>query len=599
VIVSPPGDDPIGYACPDFSQNAAVYRPRTPTGTPALIGLPNGNTWVTAQPNFVPDRRPLVVINFSNGSWSGKSNTNPNGDLSANYVPLIDATKAGNQFGLAGWWFGKHPQYPSVLTDTSSDSKSIAFTAATHILIPWAQYPSGVPLLQSGSNSASDQCDYLIATLDRYWADGFRRFVLFLPGGVPFGVQYGGYFEQRDANGNLVGSTVQAYWSGHNQPMNQWQLMPQWKQVEVQSRLSYWLSQHYPVPLPGEQIDPADIPSIELYTGSPVGTDVNDPCVQSNLWSPNVVLANQGAPPSQVNAPRWVSLATEWKYESGLGQFGAIGSIVPITPCAGSATFDLDPREVSHLRYVWDALNPWRSVGINRFWLDAGADNANVGSRRHLYGMLELAHNPVFVQNGFRFGAEAFPVIGNDGNVLDDCNALRAPWLGLLDACATRTGIDSIGEWTGYTFRNWNWSRSTSEAVLWVNHRSSYRNLVEARQRGFVLACANNEDPNGRRIQELIKRLYGCGWIYLADFNGDGDVDLTDLDDWRWMAQVYRPAHPNIGITSFGFGDINADGYVDSYDEATLLTAINQDIFGTYAVQSLWVNLGIGKQADR
>jgi hypothetical protein len=591
--VSPPGDEPIGYACPDFNQNAAVYRPRTPVGTPALIGLPNGNTWVTPQPNFLPDRRPMVVINFAPGAWVGKPNTNPNGSLVADYVPDVVASRAANQFGLSEWWFGKHTQYPGNLSDVPSDTKSLAFGLDTHIRIPWGG-ETPIPLLQAGANSTTDQCDYLIATLDRYYADGFRRFLLFLPGGVPFGVQFGGHFEQRDSNGNLISSTVQSYWGGHTQPMNQWQLMPQWKQVELQSRLTTWLAAHQPVPpTPGGSIDVAQIPSVELYSGNPIGSDVNDPCVHSNIWSPNVALANQGAPPSQVYAPRWVSLPTGWSFESGLQQWVSVGSIVPITPCAGSATFDLDPREVSHLRYVWDALNPWRGAGINRFWLDTAADNENVGGRRHLYGLLELAYNPVFMQNNFRFGGEAFPVV-NNGATVDECNSQRAPWIGLLDVCAT-----TQNGWSTYTFKNWNWNRSTTEAVLWVNKNSSYRNLVEARQRGYVLACANNDVARGRQIHEIIKRLYGCGWIYTADFNGDGTVDLDDLEDWRWMAQVYRPAHPNIGINSFGFGDINDDGFVDAYDETTLLNAINQDITNTYSVPSLWVNFGVGQLADR
>lgn len=559
-----------------------------------LIGLPNGNTWVTAQPNFIPDRRPLIIINFANGSWKGNANSNPNGSLTANYVGDVNASLAGNQFGLTDWWFGKHAQYPAVLTDTATNTKVPATTLATHVCYPWLDYPNGIAYLQAGTNSVPDQLDHLLATLDRYWLDGFRRFVLFLPGGVPFGVQVAGTFTGTDQNSNQV-SIVQSFWGGHNQPMNQWQIMPQWKQVELQTRLNAWLDAHQPVPAPPSGwIDVAQIPSIELYTGSPVGSDVNDPCVQSNLWSPNVVLANQGAPPSQVNEPRWVSLPTAWAYVGGF--WSSLGSVVPITPCSGSSTFDLDPREVSHLRYVWDALNPWKSAGINRFWLDAGSDNANVGGRRHLYGMLELSYNPVFAQNNFRFGAETFPVV-NNGNSVDECNAHRAPWFGLLDVCATPTGPNN--SWSNYTFKNWTWSRSATEAVLWVNYNSTYRQLVEARQRGYVLACANNDNANGRKLTELIKRLYGSGWIYLPDFNGDGVVEPTDLDDWRWMAQVYRPANTNIGIASYGFGDINGDGHVDAIDESALMSAINQDILSTYSVQSLWIDLGVGRLADR
>jgi hypothetical protein len=587
--VSPPGDDPIGYACPDFSQNTAVFRPRTPTGTPALVGLPNGYTWVTAQPNFVPDRRPIVIINFCNGSWSSQDlagSSEP--DIAANFVPLIEdaQNKWGNQFGLNPWWFGKHAGYPANLTDTPSDTKESNFAVASHIIRKWSQDAAEQPPLlrnaNGGNNGVPDQVDRILFDLERYYADGFRRFMIYLPGGVPFGTHGGGYFA--GANGEIQ---FRQAWGGHAQPMNQWQIMPEWKRQQFLTTIKNWAITHSPIdPNPGEPYPYDQAVSLELYTGSPVGNDVNDPCVQPNLWSPNVTLANQGAPPNQVNAPRWVGLTLGWGFADQ--QWIRDSKIVPITPCAGTATFDLDPREVSHLRYVWDALNPWREVGIKRFWLDAGSDNSNVGNRRRLYGFTELAYNPVFQQAGFRFGAEAFPVINNGASV-DECNYLRAPWIGLLTFAATTND-----GWQTCTLKNWQWPRASSEAVLWVDQKTTYKQMLEARWRGYVLAAATNQDYEGRKIFERIKRVYGMGWIYQSDFNGDGKVDANDYDDWLYAKNMYPVEFPGQGFKSFGFGNVNCDDRIDELDGIILQQAIAAEN-DTYMMPERWSDLGIGQ----
>jgi hypothetical protein len=591
-MVSPPGDDPIGYACPDFSQNAAVYRPRTPTGTPALIGLPNGNTWVTAQPNFVPDRRPLVIINFTSGAWSSQDLTAISGEpeIAVNYVPLIEnpASKFGNQFGLTWWWFGKHSGYPGNLADTPSDSKESNFSVAGHILRKWTgDAPEQPPVLRNangGANGIPDQVDRVLFDLERYFADGFRRFLIYLPGGVPFGVQGGGYFTGPNSEAQF-----RQAWGGHSQPMNQWQLMPEWKKQQFLTTIKMWAATHSPIdPPPGEPYPYDQAVSLELYTGSPVGSDVNDPCVQPNLWSPNVTLANQGAPPSQVNAPRWVGLTLSWGYDNVLQQWFRENKIVPITPCAGTATFDLDPREVSHLRYVWDALNPWRAAGFNRFWLDAGADNANVGSRRRLYGFIELAHNPVFHQAGYRFGAEAFPVV-NNGADIDECNAKRAPWLGLMTFASYSTD-----GWQTFHLKNWQWQRGTTEAVLWVDRNTTFKQMLEARWRGYVLAASTNQDYEGRKIFEQIKRVYGMGWIYQSDFNGDGKVNAQDYDDWLYAKNMFPVEFPGGGFKSFGFGNVNNDDRIDELDGIILQQAIAAED-GSFNMPERWFDLGIGQ----
>ena len=66
-----------------------------------------------------------------------------------------------------------------------------------------------------------------------------------------------------------------------------------------------------------------------------------------------------------------------------------------------------------------------------------------------------------------------------------------------------------------------------------------------------------------------MKRWYSMGWIQIADFNGDGIVNSTDLSMGQAAIQqsLERIAsNQTVWPIVYGNGDIDGDGDIDSFD---------------------------------
>jgi hypothetical protein len=79
---------------------------------------------------------------------------------------------------------------------------------------------------------------------------------------------------------------------------------------------------------------------------------------------------------------------------------------------------------------------------------------------------------------------------------------------------------------------------------------------------------------------EQIKRWYSMGMIRVADFDGDGDVDIADRNLADYVINV-RATVPVGEVTVFATGDINQVDGVTSADWTLWLAHWNDIISGT------------------
>lgn len=381
------------------------------------------------------------------------------------------------------------------------------------------QRPDGGPVLDEpidyNQNVHPDQFEALVWQLENLYTNyGVRRFILWLPAGS--------YFGQLRFMNNSVN---EPYYIGQDFSSNQWYGMPAWKREQFTSAtgvFQQWRAAH-----PSAKFD--------LYMGAPLMDDVctlhahpasktypnevpGQPPLPSEPRVRNLLIA--GPNNTRVAADRWV-VRNEYTTESRA----------------------LDPRDQTHVDYMFTNLNPWIQCGIRTFWLDAGADRMCTNMtpafdyRRPRWGMHEFAYASFLSDRGVRIGGENFPTVDDDGHNVDDCEVRQIPYLGLDSWLYSRnTPNGTVQDWR----YQGNFARympppdqtvADSEPHWWAAGAvSTFERLGEARYRGYVTSTYYNlyqwagdiiDDASTLR---KVQRWYSMGKITIADFNGDGII---------------------------------------------------------------------------
>jgi hypothetical protein len=441
--------------------------------------LPEGSTWVNC--DFVPDRRPIAWLQlFEPGAFKYKAVRNNPNDPNE---------RLGNPRGLKAWWH----------IEGQND-------------LPTYQPPDPVP----------KQFRELVELAEHLYQQGFRRFMLQLPAGAPFG--------RWNSDQNIFG--------GRNFSMNQWNAMPAWKQQEFADANSAWLTwinEKYQNP------NPIHHPVIELYMAAPIGDGICTQLTSKN--DPNHEFGFDGV--QQVSVP------------VRLDAFGE--PVFEITWVTGfqsrTAAGDFDPRKVDHIRYVLDQITPWMNIGVKRFWLDAGSNNQNGADGRRRWGSIELAYHPALRAAGCRFGTENLPVAGSDPNP-DFCTLSKMP----AYAHIVPQGWEdpSVLPPNRTLWPNWQFPRQTTEVHLGpIQGNEALLELRRVRERGAIVDLFRCDDTE---ICERVKRVYSMGPIWIADFDGNRKVDIDDLN--LFTAFSSQP----FTLAAFAWGDIDGNGVRDAND---------------------------------
>jgi hypothetical protein len=235
----------------------------------------------------------------------------------------------------------------------------------------------------------------------------------------------------------------------------------------------------------------------------------------------------------------------------------------PFTPSGfpnNGLPFAFDPREPSHMDLLSLVAMPWPCrAGIKSIWFDAASENRT--SQPYRWGYLEFSHHPYIRANGIRIGGETIPTTDNNGNIPDDCAIANMKWLANSQVAMPRSSPTSPRAFRPlFKFS----PRQNSEVHLVDNENGlTWDEWDEARERGFVVSMYAGK---GIRQIELTKRWYSMGPIRVADFNGDGIVDLTDYTKAH-AAINYAIANPSdVPIKVFATGDIDGNGVIDNFD---------------------------------
>ncbi|MDX2146908.1 MAG: hypothetical protein SFZ23_05250 [Planctomycetota bacterium] len=372
--------------------------------------------------------------------------------------------------------------------------------------------------------------------------------------------------------------------------MNQWQLLPQWKKdlfSSPASELNAWKAAKN-TPVQGQPFEPV---VFEVYMAAPIPRGMCSPCYKPNTTNPAAlegrIVSEQVAGSDPVRY--------EWQWTcpqlSGLNYEGE----------------DFTPWSQRHVNYVVDCLQPWINAGIKNFWLDAAISNGfsipdqrSYGRRR---GTLELSYMPYFLQQGARFGGETFPDLASVNHWIDDCSVSYMPWFG-LSTVATRYPDTSVSPpaWRRVFHpanQGWNLVRSTSEVLFapvttrtWKsgsgvpefppesNYPFTFKEIGEARKRGFVLSVYNCGAPDqfGNEYCEYVKRWYSMGEVIVADFDGSGTIELdenkpnSDLIQFlnAFDATKQAIAAGQNPLIVFATGDANGNGVFEDPADATV-----------------------------
>jgi hypothetical protein len=530
----PPGDPTPGN--PVLCNNALTL-PGTPGTTlvcdwpidpplPPVLGP--GESWAVqaGQTGWMPDREPAIFVQ----TWTGLHALNPKG---------------------LNWWWGPRVAAANGVpapADTPRDEGKIQFDMMGRPI-------DIVPDLQDSypgpGNGQVDQVEILEHYLNKFYMEGFRRFIFKLPGGNAF---------NQDFN------------------INQWQLMPQWKQEFFVG------TDPLPDPDPATAFWPqwrADHPDayFELYTGFPIPLGLCTACYKENGFIGDLDQARS----------EFVDI--------GGGEFNWRW----VTPCPSvPQAEDYNPWSQRHVSYVVESIQPWIDVGFSGFWMDAASSNGYFASDQRTYGrrrgLLELAFQPYF-KNQYvlppgttdpqygryvRFGGETFPDVFLPGpparEVVDDCSVAFAGWFGFSTVATTYTLLNNVPiRAFKQAADGWLFDRTRSEMLIApIELRSlngtleppfSWEEIGEARRRGFVMAQYNCDDM---MVCERIKRWYSMGQIRICDFDGDGFVTSTDEVGMHAAvnASLAEQAAGGTPLKVFARGDFNANGQIDEVDRS-------------------------------
>lgn len=368
---------------------------------------------------------------------------------------------------------------------------------------------------------------------------GFRRILLYLPAGE--------YFGRRLTMPN--GTTI--YYDGQDIPVSQWHGMPPWKRFafeDLGSPLRQFLDTH-------------DV-AVEVYMGSAL---MNDPCTLHahalGELHPSIAVPANPATPFVEQVPVLVNGVVEDR----------LRWLVPGTQVTPEVA--IDPRADSHMIRMMHHLAPWGNVGVRRFWLDAGADQHCTSGgdlRRRRWGLHQLAFNPYFRSNGFRIGGENLPTLGDDGIILDTTAVRQVPYMA-LDSWLLELRPDPASHYPRWEFFGpmpMGACKSEVHILLSDSTLVGWDLMGEARRRHYVLTVLNADEPHKAEKLRLVQRWYSMGKIHPADFNGDGVVDINDVNDFNAVYALFNEDAPDLDrpITVFATGDINEDGKVNFED---------------------------------
>jgi len=337
----------------------------------------------------------------------------------------------------------------------------------------------GAPGEGSGSpNGIPDSFDYLLARLQHAYGDGFRRIVISLPAG---------YCED-----NLDVITVPF-------SNSQFYTMPSWKRAGFATYVKSWVDTVNDSLLSS---DPEFV-RVGLYSGFSLSEipDACDTCAADD----------------------------EWHY-----------------PQTNSS---------DDMCVFWQNTINWEDSGIIDHWFDYAGNTYGSASTLHALGYSSL-YNGIF-----RFGGEGIPVVfPGSVRTIDTSLIGKIPWVGL------QREADLISNWTGVS------PTSNSEVGVWYSGHVPFD--IHAVQSYFSVGCvawctiadvAGASPANSGA--EYIKRVYNWHWtrpgsmtepLAIEDLNCDGVVDCLDWDQiWFYFMTADATLY---------HGDLDGDGDVDMDD---------------------------------
>ncbi len=541
-----PGPSCTYHLLPASSANLVGDLPSNPMG---WLGNtwdpPSVYSWLNTNPTWTPDRRPMMTVQLGSSSYVNNPRANPD-----------------------EWWIKRLNSAGQLQAENAEDQYSVNMNFASDIA--WVPGANGIP----------DQFDFLIRTILRWKEYGVRRVMLHLPAGVIYGKLVGYDFRANgtpyfggphDPATGYVGASTAIY-GGASQSMNQFLGMPGWKQDYFQGQplnmgtgfgpMNGWQSfmQTYCNPANSDHMD------IEVYIGGGVAANLSDLGTETTV-----------AVDAYQLVPSWTGTF------DGLGEpiqnyFWAERNLVhtppfPIDPRWETITGE--PRQIS-LRLFWGMVSPWFSsiygrppqdqfCKIKRIWLDTASENTVQNAKR--FGALEVAHNPYLRSLGVHIGGEALPTndVGSS-ELMDDCAVGYMPWFANFQAISfPNENLPGTREFKPYVYTTL--SRNNTEVHIMDNTQTlQWHQWKELRERGYIVGAWNGYDITAERM----KRWYSIGNIRVADFDGDGQVMMTDevmAITAVYEAMQYRLSH---GVekwpTVFGQGDFNNDGIISLKD---------------------------------
>jgi len=585
-----------------------------PPMSPAYAGSNPSCYPATRDPNYGPFS--LTWTNSAQESWIVNTQTmgatsSPRDRRPAFFLQCWNGLWVDNPYGLNDWWaFWRQNPQTGQWEDAPRDQKSL--NPAT---LEWtANQANGVP----------DQFEELYFRYKTMYDKGIRRFILKLPGGVPFG----------KAMYQYVGNTRYDFYGGHNQPMNQWGMMPQWKKewflghkIDANGNNAGPLED---LRYPGQNIAPSWMPwqtfaniacdadcadnklKLEIYVGFNIQSGTCTPCEDTNPWSSGTYFKN----PTVGGVPTGVTSQGEFTYDPYW-----------FTGCNSEAqSIDPDPRKQIHMNHIDQAVSPWHAAGIRRVWFDTGADNADAPGRRKRFAFLNLAHCPQYMgfwgnqQSHYLWshGGEALPFSqwSETDPILDDCALTYAPWCALSPMFMSWTPGTGGPYGTGRAFYpSIQVNPDLTEVHMLVNpYRTGSLNNTTVqepelcfdefgaiRERGFVISVYNfynNNSTDASYYERLLNRWYSMGRILLPDFDGNGVVNQADHD--RAYAAMHPTAPPSRYVVATGnvYPVGSSEQVVDQNDWDFWLAAWNSYQQGNHTGPTVEFDYGYAKTAN-
>jgi hypothetical protein len=458
------------------------------TGIPYLSA---GQSWIFS-PAWKPNRLPGVTFSLMNGNFCAD-------DLE------------GNGRGLVPWWCD-HWDDPNCTFDQVGIGDPPVFA-------------SGVL--------------HLVSRLEGAYADGFRRFLLYVPAGSVWG-------ELIDHDGNP--NTPRILYGQEYIASSQWWTIPPEKRSLLIDELDAWRANRTDA-------------QIEIYSTFPMASDPGSRCL--------------GLPMNH-------TYYTDTEAFFVNSRCAASGQDVKIHGCGHDCVvYGPDPQIQLDVCLFHENIEPWTApeLGVRRFWLDSAAAVSGDPMRNFFPKFLQLAHCPLYrdvnapgYPNLPHFlGMEAIPTLEpQPGQYLIDMQrAITAPAIAFSEFIQPR---DEEKTWDVSA------SAETTELVAVLDPTNPWTlldpstgapngvfALLDWARRGFVVYIPNPESTLSRTIIEYTKRVYDMGILSARlDFNGKDGVTAQDLTDFNAQWNAYNGETTGC---NWVHGDVDGDNDVDLADK--------------------------------